>query len=108
MPREQFQNLTEPMYYILLSLISPRHGYDIMQYTSRLTDDRVSVGAGTLYALLARFEQEGLIRQEAEEGRKKIYRLTGKGVSVLEKEWNRLMQLVKDGEKLLGGAAYDE
>ena len=35
MAREQFQNLTEPMYYILLSLLKERCGVDIMEAVSR-------------------------------------------------------------------------
>ena len=54
MAREQFQNLTEPMYYILLALIEERHGYEVMRIISDRTKGRVKVGPGTLYALLSR------------------------------------------------------
>ncbi len=30
MPRKEFQTLTESMYYVLLCLIEPRYGYEIM------------------------------------------------------------------------------
>ena len=42
--------LTEPVYYILLSLLTPMHGYGIMQNVKKLTNDRVNIGAGTLYS----------------------------------------------------------
>ena len=62
MARKKLESLTEPMYYVLLALYKePRHGYGIMQYVNQLTQGRVAVGAGTLYALLARFEEEQLI-----------------------------------------------
>ena len=57
MAREQFQTLTEPMYYILLSLLRDNHGYGIMQMVEELTEGRVAIGAGTLYSLLGRFEK---------------------------------------------------
>ena len=63
MAREQFQNLTEPMYYILLSLLEERCGVDIMESVEEISRGRVKVGPGTLYALLARFEKEEMIRE---------------------------------------------
>ena len=45
--------LTEATYYILLSLVSPRHGYGIMQLTEELSHGRVHLAAGTLYGALS-------------------------------------------------------
>lgn len=101
MPRTQLQNLTEPMYYVLLSLTEPRYGYEIMQEIGEQTGGRVKVGAGTLYALLGRFEEEGIIRQVEIVDRKKIYQLTGEGLEVLKEEYRRLKLLVADGGKVL-------
>ena len=99
MAREQLKTLTEPMYYILLSLTEQRHGYGIMQAVDQMTKGRVSIGAGTLYALLGRFEKENIIVQVRKEDRKKIYSLTSKGRQLLTEEFNRLNQLVLDGSK---------
>lgn len=101
MAREQLKNLTEPMYYILLSLSVPRHGYEIMQVINERTGGRVQVGAGTLYALLGRFEEEKLIEQLRVEERKKIYALTETGKAVLGEEYRRLKLLVDDGREFL-------
>lgn len=101
MAREQLKNLTEPMYYVLLCLIEENHGYGIMQMVDRLTSGRVSIGAGTLYALLARFEKEGFIRQTREEERRKLYIITDLGLSMVREEFHRLNQMVADGESLL-------
>lgn len=103
MARKKLETLTEQMYYVLLSLLEePRHGYGIMQYVSRLTDGRVDIGAGTLYALLERFEQEGLITLlEHQEGRK-YYTISPKGRDALAAEQARLRRLIADGELLLG------
>lgn len=102
MAREQLKNLTEPMYYVLLSLIRENHGYGIMQMISELTEGRVAVGAGTLYSLLGRFEKEKIIDQIAEENRRKIYRLTEKGQGILDEEFERLNKMVSDGRKFMG------
>lgn len=101
MAREQLKTLTEPMYYILLTLTDPQHGYGIMQEVDKLTEGRVKIGAGTLYNLLSRFEEEDIITQISEENRKKIYRITDKGLNILKDEYGRLKQLVSDGEDIL-------
>lgn len=101
MAREQLKILTEPMYYILLTLTAPRHGYGIMQEIDRLTEGRVQVGAGTLYNLLSRFEEEGFIIKISEENRRKTYVITDKGLSLLEGEYKRLRQLVADGKEFI-------
>lgn len=101
MPRTQFQTLTEPMYYILLSLDVPRYGYEIMQNVDVLTSGRVQLGAGTLYALLARFEQEQMIEQIEVVDRKKIYGLTNTGREALTAEYRRLETLVSDGRRMM-------
>ena len=99
MAREQLKNLTEPMYYILLSLLQDNHGYGIMQMVEELTEGRVVIGAGTLYSLLGRFEKEQIICQVAEENRRKIYHITEKGETLLQEEYERLNHLVEDGKK---------
>lgn len=102
MARKKLETLTEQMYYVLLSLLAePRHGYGIMQHVSRLTQGRVDIGAGTLYALLERFEKEGLITLvEHQEGRK-YYTISQQGREVLAAEHKRLRRLVEDGAPLL-------
>lgn len=101
MARKKLDTLTEPMYYVLLSLTEERHGYGIMQYTNQLTNGRVNIGAGTLYALLSRFEKEGLIRSTKEQENRKYYQLTNEGRTVLEEEFDRLHRQVADGNYVL-------
>ncbi len=101
MAREQLQNLTEPMYYILLTLTKERYGYEIMQTIEKFTEGRVVVGPGTLYNLLSRFQEEGLIRQVSDDGRRKTYIITSSGRRILDEEMKRLKQLIIDGESLL-------
>ena len=58
--------LTEPTYYILLSLTEPLHGYAVMQKVEQLSNGAVSVGPGTLYGALSTLEKDGLIVKVAE------------------------------------------
>lgn len=101
MGRERLQNLTEPMYYVLLSLIEKRHGYEIMKFIEEFTQGRVIIGPGTLYSLLSRFEEKDFIDLISTEDRKKIYLITEKGKELLNEELNRLKLLIEDGEKIL-------
>ncbi|EHI99468.1 transcriptional regulator PadR family protein [Clostridium sp. DL-VIII] len=97
MAREQFQNLTEPMYYILISLLIERCGVDIMDAVSEISKGRVKVGPGTLYTLLGKFEKEKIIRETEVQGRKRSYIITDKGKQILLDEYSRLNTLIKDG-----------
>lgn len=101
MARLQLQNLTEPMYYVLLCLRKPIHGYGIMQKIDEITNGRVKVGPGTLYNLISRFEKENIVIQVDSDKNKKTYQITEKGQEILDEEWNRLKQLVDDGERIM-------
>lgn len=97
MAREQLQTLTEPMYYILLALTEECCGVDIMEQVKKISGGRVSVGPGTLYAMLAKFEEKEIIRLTASEGRRKSYVITDLGREELNKEHDRLKRMVEDG-----------
>lgn len=91
--------MTEAMYYILLSLEQPVHGYGMMQRIRELSHDRVKMGPGTLYGVLTRMRQDGWIEQIEAEGdaRRKTYVLTTHGRQELLAEYRRLQKLVSDG-----------
>lgn len=104
MAREQLQTLTEPMYFILLAVAKrPAHGYDIMRTVTEITGARVKVGAGTLYALLTRFEKEGIVACVENDGRRKTYALTMKGQEILKEEYLRLAESAAAYEKCMEG-----
>ena len=94
MARKEFETLTVQMYYILLVLTKPRHGYEIMNEIWNMTEGHVQVGAGTLYTLLSRFESEGYIRLDTIIDRKKIYIITSLGIKKLKEETQRLSMQV--------------
>ena len=73
--------LTEAVYYILLSLVTPMHGYGIMQNTELLSGGRVRIAAGTLYGAINTLLEKGWIRAVSAEtnSRKKEYVITNTG-----------------------------
>ena len=97
------RTLTQPMYYVLLSLKEKRHGYEIMQYVEWLTEGRVKVGPGTLYSLLSRFEDDRYIKMVSSNDNKKTYIITSRGEELLEEEIKRIEQLLEDARKVEGG-----
>lgn len=100
MAREPLRVLTEPMFYVLLSLLrQERCGTEIMQYTDDATAGRVLLGPGTLYTILAKFQEERLIEETAVEGRKRTYRITPPGIALYREELGRLRLCVADGER---------
>ena len=100
MAKEPLKVLTESMFYVLLSLLrQDRCGTEIVQYVDDTTAGRVSLGPGTLYTILAKFEEEGLIRETAVEGRKRTYAITDRGRALYRQELSRLRLCVADGER---------
>ena len=95
--------LTEAVYYILLSLMTPMHGYGIMQNVERLSGGRLRLAAGTLYGAISTMLEKGWITAMAEESdsRKKEYVITAAGTSVLRAEYARLRELVDNGRAVL-------
>ena len=87
------------MYYILIALTEECCGVDIMEKVQRISKGRVKVGPGTLYAMLSKFEDNGIIRRTAEDGRRKSYVITEYGVEMLRAEYDRLQMMVRDGRE---------
>jgi DNA-binding PadR family transcriptional regulator len=96
--------LTEAVYYILLALDNPLHGYGIMQQVREMSGDRVSLGAGTLYGAINTLVEKGWIVPLAgpADARKKEYQITEAGRAVLRDELDRLEELVVNGKRVLG------
>ena len=102
MAREQFLTMTRAYVLILLALTEECCGVDIME-RSEIFRGRVTVGPGTLYAMLSKFEATGIIRRTAEEGRKKSYIITSHGKKMLSEEYDRLKRMIQDGDAVRSG-----
>lgn len=102
MPRAKFQTLTEQMFYTLLCLKDECYGMDILDKVPAMTNQRVSVGSGTLYTLLEQFLEAEMIRETKIEGRKRSYILTEKGKEMLDKEYQRICAQASDYRLIFG------
>ncbi len=102
MPTETQGPLTETVYYILLALYAPLHGYGVMQQVQEMSDGRTNLGPGTLYGALATLVDKGWIAPVCGEigDRKKEYVITDIGRQVVAREIERLEQLVSNGRRI--------
>jgi DNA-binding PadR family transcriptional regulator len=90
----------EPALLILVSLSSgPKHGYAIMTDVEAGTGR--PLGPGTLYAALARLEERGLVEALEPIDRRRPYRLTGVGATVLEEQLRGLAEFAQLGLRRL-------
>jgi PadR family transcriptional regulator PadR len=80
--------LREPT-FLILAAVAPDalHGYGVIQAVEELSEGRVRLRAGTLYAALDRLVREGALlvdREETVDGRlRRYYRITDAGLEVL-------------------------
>ncbi len=92
--------MTEAMYYILLALLRPGHGYGMMQRIKELSSGRIIMGPGTLYGVLTRMQKDGWIVLVTEEDRRKNYAITDEGRRALIAEYDRIKYMLADGKML--------
>jgi PadR family transcriptional regulator, regulatory protein PadR len=83
--------ITGQAFFVLTALADgPRHGYGIVGEVTELSQGRVKLKIGSLYGVLDRLADEGLIepdREEAHDGRlRHYYRLTRDGRHALAEE----------------------
>jgi DNA-binding PadR family transcriptional regulator len=86
--------LTPAMFYVLVSLADGQtHGYAILKDVEQLTNGSVRLSTGTLYGIIKRLLNDGLIRESgssAKEERRRSYELTAFGREVARAEAARL------------------
>ena len=95
--------MTKAMYYVLLALMHPNHGYQQMQAITEVSNGRVIMGPGTLYGVLTRMQKDGLISLAEDDGRRKTYQITPEGEQALRIEYSRLKAMIQDGNILVEG-----
>ncbi|MDR2700504.1 MAG: PadR family transcriptional regulator [Nitrososphaerota archaeon] len=95
--------LTEAVYYIMLSMLEPKHGYVVMQNIEKLTNGRVILGAGTLYGAINTLIEKQWISAVTRDrdSRKKEYITTELGRKFLQRELVRLEELLINGKNKL-------
>src|SRR5687767_15899336 len=89
--------LPEAVFHILVALADrERHGYALMQEVAVLTDGRMRLRPGTLYAAIQRMVEQGLIEEVSPRGgdeRRRTYRTTPRGRQPAISETDRLRAL---------------
>ena len=87
--------------YILLALASKeKHGYAIMKFVEEETNGQIQIRIGSLYSLLHKLLENGLIEEsnkedfEHGETRRRKYRLTRLGREVFTVETKRLKEIL--------------
>ena len=96
----EFGRFAEPSLLILVSLSDgPKHGYAIMQDVE--SGSGRPMGAGTLYAALARLEDRGLIEALPPVDRRRPYRLTAVGAANLAEQLRGLSDFAQQGLRQL-------
>lgn len=88
--------LTEATFYILLALVTPKHGYAVMQEAEEVSQGTVRLAPGTIYGVLTALETGKLITMAGIEGRRKIYRVTDLGKQVLRDQIHRYQIMLEN------------
>ena len=95
---ESLLPLTPGMFQVLIALADgDKHGYAVIKEVARRTDGEIALSAGTLYTIIRRFEQEGVIAESAQrpdaaldDERRRYYGLTEFGRDVARAEARRM------------------
>jgi DNA-binding PadR family transcriptional regulator len=91
----------DPTLLVLTSLTGgPKHGYSLIQDIEEMSG--VSLGPGTLYGVLARLEEEGLVEALAADDRRRPYRITAQGAAVLRERLETMSTVARIGLRRLG------
>ena len=96
--------MTPAFFHILLSLVrGRRHGYTILGEIAERTHGRIKLGPSSLYWSLGRLEQAALIEEtsapaDAQDQRRRYYRLTHSGRAVLRSEIEVLADILSHAE----------
>lgn len=95
MQRDRHLPLTETVYYILLALTEPAHGYAILQKVEELSHGQVRMAAGTLYGAIDNLLKLRWIEPvPSEDSRRKVYVITEYGAAMLRADFDRMMHMI--------------
>lgn len=93
-------HFSNPALLILASLAGgDKHGYAMMEDIQTMTG--VRLGAGTLYGAITRLEQAGLVEALPADERRRPYRLTAQGATLLQQTLAELEKFAGLGLKRL-------
>jgi DNA-binding PadR family transcriptional regulator len=106
---DSYLPLTPAMFQVLVALADgDKHGYAVIKEVRRRTNDKVQLGAGTLYAIVKRLLEGGLILEcderpdpSLDDERRRYYRLTPDGRAVAQAEARRLEEVLEQAKAKL-------
>lgn len=102
MLRDKHLPLTETVYYVLLALTEPAHGYLILQKIEELSRGGVRMAAGTLYGAIDNLLKLGWIEPvSSDDSRRKVYVITGKGIAMLRLDFERMTHMIETTKQRL-------
>ena len=105
MRRDKNLPLTETVYYILLALIEPTHGYVLMQKVEDLSDGQVRLAAGTLYGAIENLLKKGFIMSiPSNDARRKVYAISQSGEQILRADYQRMKHIQNVTEQIFNGS----
>jgi DNA-binding PadR family transcriptional regulator len=95
--------LSPAVFFVMFALADgEKHGYAIMQEVLTLSENRVRMGAGTLYTTIQRLLNMTIIEETTgsgnvsdHEARRRYYRLAPNGKILLEAEISRMESVVR-------------
>ena len=94
---------------LILALLEPRprHGYDLAKLIENRSGGRLALRVGSLYPILVRLEDRGLLTgrwvEKAGERRRRFYRLTAQGRTVLAEQRSVWLDFTGSVNQILGG-----
>ena len=97
--------LTDSIFFTLLVLTEPIHGYLIMQKVAEITDNKIIIGPATMYTTLGKMVSVGWIEDKEIDNSKKEYHIIPKGMEVLEKNLKLRQFLLDVAKKFIGGGS---
>jgi|SRR5579875_549392 len=94
-------DLSQRAILVLTSLAGgPKHGYALLKDVEQFAG--VTLGPGTLYGVLARLEDAGLVQALAAEDRRHPYRITPSGTAALGEQLTRDERVARVGLARIG------
>lgn len=92
--------LTETVFFVLLAMLHPNHGYGVLQFVEEKTKGRIIFGPGTLYGAINNLSKKKWIKAlpEKEDERKKQYVITELGKLNLKYEIQRMKGVLEVAE----------
>jgi DNA-binding PadR family transcriptional regulator len=96
-----WQRAQDPALLVLTSLAAgPKHGYALIGDIEEIAG--VALGPGTLYGVLARLEDAGLVEALPSEDRRRPYKITGAGSAALRERLLANSAIASIGLRRLG------